>query len=110
MARSASGMVPSVYYAMQALSLAIYGDGLVLTAVTPTVVQLVPTRYELARIDATAVQSFVTTTPWSGLLSGATGFGTPRVTDLATTTVTVRGDTGQAEVRGTPSPSRSRPR
>lgn len=99
MVRSTGGMLASVHYLMQAPSLVIYGDGRVLTAVTPTVAQLVPARYQLARADAETVRGFVASALSGGLIGDTTDFGTPRVTDLDTTTVTVRGEQGQAEVR-----------
>ena len=51
MVMSSGGMAPAVYQALASPSLAIYGDGRVLTAVEAPVLQLLPARYEVARID-----------------------------------------------------------
>ena len=99
MVMSAGGMVPSVIYAMQSPSLAMYGDGRVLTAVPGPALQPVPARYEVARIDPADVQRFVAAARSTGLLGGSTDFGAPRMTDLATTTVLANGDGEPAQVR-----------
>lgn len=99
MVMSFGGLVPPVLYALESPSLVVYGDGRVLTAVTPTGPRLVPVRYELARIDPATVGGFVSSVQSGGLISAATDFGAPRVTDLATTTVLVHGDAGQAQVQ-----------
>ncbi len=88
---SAGGMVPAVLYAMQSPALAVYDDGRVLTVVPAAVTQLVPARYEVARVDPAAVRDFVATARAGGLFDGGTDFGSPRVTDLPTTTVTLDG-------------------
>lgn len=77
MVRSPGGLVLPAHYVMEAPALVIYGEDRVLTAVKPTVAQLVPTRYELARIDAVAVLGFVTAALSGGLLTGGTDFGPP---------------------------------
>lgn len=97
MVRSWGGMVPPVAYAMQSPALVIYGDGRVLTAVEPAVPRLVPMRYELARVDPGAVQRFVTSALSGGLLGGRMDFGSPKVTDLDTTTVIADDGSGPAE-------------
>ncbi len=91
MVMSAGGMVPAVLYAMQSPSLAVYGDGRVLTAVAAPALQLVPARYQLAHTDPAAVRDFVAAARSGGLFDGGTDFGSPRVTDLPTTTVMVDG-------------------
>lgn len=99
MVLSAGGMAPSVVYAMQSPSLAIYGDGRVLTTVPGPALQPVPARYELARVDPDDVRQFIAEARSGGLLDGNTDFGAPRMTDLPTTTVLVHGDGEPAQVR-----------
>ena len=98
MVMSSGGMAPAVYQALASPSLAIYGDGRVLTVVEAPVLQLLPARYEVARIDPTAAASFVADVEAGGLVNNGTDFGTPRVTDLPSTTVLVHGLTGQHQV------------
>lgn len=94
MVMSSGGMIPSVLSAMQSPSLALYADGRVLTALPAPALDLVPSRYDVARIDPAAVRDFVTAAQAGGLFDG-TDFGTPRVTDLDTTTVRA----GSAQIR-----------
>jgi hypothetical protein len=98
MVMSSGGMAPAVYQALASPSLAIYGDGRVLTVVEAPVLQLIPARYEVARIDPAAVASFVADVEAGGLINPGTDFGTPRVTDLPSTTVMVRGSNGSQQV------------
>jgi hypothetical protein len=98
MVMASGGMAPAVYQALASPSLAIYGDGRVLTAVEAPVLQLLPTRYEVARIDPAAVASFVADLVAGGLISNGTDFGTPRVTDLPSTTVLAHGIGGRHQV------------
>jgi hypothetical protein len=93
MVMSSGGMAPAVYQALASPSLAIYGDGRVLTAVESPALQLIPTRYEVARIDPAAVTSFVADVEADG-----TDFGTPRMTDLPSTTVMMYGPGGEQRV------------
>ena len=95
---SSGGMAPAAYQALASPSLAIYGDGRVLTAVEAPALQLIPTRYEVARIDPAAVASFVAGVEADGLINSGTDFGTPRVTDLPSTTVMVYGRGGEQRV------------
>lgn len=95
MVMSSGGMAPAVYQALASPSLAIYGDGRVLTVVEAPVLQLLPARYEVARIDPSSVASFVADVEASGLINPGTDFGTPRVTDLPSTSVMVHGSAGQ---------------
>jgi hypothetical protein len=99
MVMSAGGMVPSVIYAMQSPSLAMYGDGRVLTVIPAPALQPVPARYEVARVDPADVQQFVAAARSSGLLGGSIDFGAPRMTDLATTTVLANDHGEPAQVR-----------
>jgi hypothetical protein len=99
MVMSSGGMAPAVYQALASPSLAIYGDGRVLTAVEAPVLQLIPTRYEVAHIDPAAVASFVAEVEAGGLINPTTDFGTPRMTDLPSTTVMVNGRSGEQQVR-----------
>lgn len=99
MVMSAGGMVPSVIYAMQSPSLAMFGDGRVLTAIPAPALQPVPARYEVARIDPADVRQFVAAARSGGLLGGGIDFGAPRMTDLATTTVLANDDGDPAQVR-----------
>ena len=98
MVMSSGGMAPAVYQALSSPSLAIYGDGRVLTALETPVLQLLPARYEVARIDPAAVASFVADVEAGGLITNGTDFGTPRVTDLPSTSVLMHGSTGQQQV------------
>ena len=98
MVMSSGGMAPAVYQALASPSLAIYGDGRVLTAVEAPALQLIPTRYEVAKIDPAAVASFVADVEASGLINPTTDFGTPRMTDLPSTTVMVHGQNGSEQV------------
>ena len=91
------GLVRPVNYAMESPSVVIYGDGRVLT-ISADSAPLVPTRYDLARIDPAAVASFVSEVEAGGVISPGTDFGTPRVTDLATTTVMLNGANGPVQV------------
>ena len=94
---SAGGLVPPVFDALDSPELAIYGDGRVLTMVRSTELALVPARYEVARVDPAAVASLVSGAQSGSLFDPGTDFGSPRVTDLAVTTVTVRGPQGHSE-------------
>ena len=96
---SSGGMVPSVVSSLQSPSLAIYGSGRVLTRVEAPALQLVPSRYDVADLGVAAVQNFVSTAASAGIISEGMDFGTPRVTDLATTTVMLHGAAGSSEVR-----------
>jgi hypothetical protein len=98
MVMSSGGMAPAVYQALASPSLAIYGDGRVLTAVESPALQLIPTRYEVARIDPAAVTSFVADVEADGLINSGTDFGTPRMTDLPSTTVMMYGPGGEQRV------------
>jgi len=93
------GMVPPVISAMQSPSLAVYGDGRVLTSQKQVASQAVPARYVAADAGVDAVRSFVAAARSGGLLDGTTDFGSPRVTDVSTTEVMVRDDSGSSEVR-----------
>ena len=88
---TAGGLVPSVIYAMESPSIAVYADGRVLTAVRGSGPPTVPVRYELARVDPAAVSSFVSSVQARGVIGPGTDVGSPRVTDLGTTTVTLNG-------------------
>lgn len=90
------GLVRPVHYALESPSLVIYGDGRVLT-ISQDRAPLVPARYDLARIDPAAVASFVSGVEAGGVISPGADFGKPRVTDLATTTVTLNGANGQVQ-------------
>ena len=95
---SGGGLVRPVHYALESPSLVVYGDGRVLTIVNDGA-PLVPARYEIARVDPAAVASFVSGVQAAGVVSPGTDFGDPRVTDLATTTVTVHGAGAPVQVR-----------
>lgn len=98
MVMSSGGMIQPALSAMQSPSLAAFEDGRVLTATKVAARQLVPARYLLARLDPSTVTNFVAAALGSGLLDGSTDFGTPRFTDLATTTVLVDSGRERAEV------------
>lgn len=91
---STGGMSPPVVQALDSPSLVIYGDGRVLTMVEPLDIQVVPDRYTVARIDPATVASFVADAESDRLINSRTDFGTPRVTDLPSTWVTVQGANG----------------
>lgn len=99
MVMSSGGMAPAVYQALASPSLAIYGDGRVLTVVQAPALLLIPARYDVARIDPAAVASFVAGIEAGGLVSSGTDFGTPRMTDLPSTTVMIHGRGPQEQVR-----------
>lgn len=98
MVMSSGGMIPPALSAMQSPSLAAFADGRVLTATKVAARQLVPARYLLARVDPAMVTDFVTAALGSGLLDGSADFGTPRFTDLATTTMVVDSGRERLEV------------
>ena len=88
---SSGGMAPALLQALASPSLAIYGDGRVLTLVESPFTRLTPARYEVARIDPIAVASFVADVEAGGIVRPGTDFGTPRANDLPSTTVMVHG-------------------
>ena len=90
------GMAPALSYALASPSLQIYGDGRILTTVSSPAIQAVPARYELARLDPAAVATIVST--GENIVNPATDFGTPGVTDVGTTTVTLNGSHGPQQV------------
>lgn len=97
MVLSSGGMAPSVVASLQSPALAVYGDGRVLTRVQAPEPRLIPSRYEVADIGAAAVANFISTA--GGVIDAGTDFGTPRYTDLPTTTVLMHGQAAPAEVR-----------
>lgn len=99
MVRQYGGMVPAVISAMQSPSLAVFGDGRVLTSQKDSALQPLPARYAVADVGAEAVRAFVADVRSGGLLNGATDFGSPRVTDVSTTEVMVQDASGRAEAR-----------
>ena len=99
MVMNGGGMVPPLLYALQSPSLAVYGDGRVLSVVDPVARQPIPARYDVSRIDPATVASFAAGVQARGLISAETDFGTPRYTDLGTTTVLLDGEQGPSEVR-----------
>ena len=99
MVMSSGGMIPPVVAVMQSPSLVVYGDGRVLSKVPAPALQLVPARYEISDIGPGPVAAFVSKVRSGGLVSAATDFGSPPITDVDTTTVLVNGDGGPSEVR-----------
>lgn len=95
---STGGMLPPVVQALDSPWLVIYGDGRVLSMVDPTGVQVVPARYTVAHVAPETVASFVSGAEADGLINSATDFGTPRVTDLPSTWVTVNGAGGEKQI------------
>lgn len=95
---SGGGMAPAVIQAMQSPALAVYADGRVLTAVPAPALTPVPARYSLARIAPAAVRDFVAAAQAAGVVAG-TDFGSPRMTDLPTTTVLIDDGSGPVQVR-----------
>ena len=93
---SGGGMAPAVSYALASPSLLIYGDGRMLTKVNSLAIQAVPPRYEIARLDPLTVASFVASA--EATVRPGTDFGTPGVTDVGTTTVTLNGVHGMQQV------------
>lgn len=86
---TAGGMMPPIADALSSPALVIYGDGRVLTKVNSLAIQFVPARYDIARIDPSAVASFTSSAEQT--VNPDTDFGTPPVTDVGSTTVTVNG-------------------
>lgn len=99
MVMSAGGMLPPLLYALQSPSLVVYGDGRVLSVANRLARDPVPARYELRRADPGAVASFAAGAQAKAVITVGTDFGTPRYTDLGTTTVLLHGDQDPAEVR-----------
>lgn len=99
MVMSSGGMIPPIVAVMQSPSLVVYGDGRVLSKVPAPALQLVPARYEVTDVGPEAVAAFVSRVRSGGLISEATDFGAPPVTDVDTTTVLVQGDGGPSQVR-----------
>ena len=98
MVMSSGGMAPAVYQALAGPALAIYGDGRVLTLAESPLLTLIPARYEVAHIDPAVVASFVAQVEASGIVNPGTDFGTPRMTDLPSTTVLVASRNGEHKV------------
>ena len=93
---TSGGMDPAVSQALASPTLQIYGDGRMLTTVNSLAIQAVPARYEIARLDPAAMATFVST--GETVVNPATDFGTPGVTDVGTTTVTLNGSHGPQQV------------
>lgn len=96
--RQFGGMTPTVVSAMQSPSVAIFGDGRVLTSQQESALQPIPARYAVANVGAAAVRDFAASARSTGLFDG-TEFGSPRVTDVSTTEVMIQDDAGRSEVR-----------
>lgn len=86
---TAGGMMPAIADALASPALVIYGDGRVLTKVNSLAIQFVPARYDIARIDPVAVASFASSAEET--VNPDRDFGTPGVTDVGSTTVTLNG-------------------
>lgn len=99
MVMASGGMIPALVYALQSPSLVVYADGRIATLSAAVVPELIPARYDVARVDVAAVQSFLSSAGREGLISTATDFGTPRATDLDTTTVLLDTGAGPQQVR-----------
>ena len=97
MVLSSGGMAPSVVSSLQSPALAVYGSGRVLMKVLAPALQLVPSRYEAADAGPVAVENFVSNA--GTVINAGTDFGTPRFTDLPTTTVLLHGDGQPQEVQ-----------
>ena len=93
---SGGGMAPAVSQALASPALLMYGDGRILTKVNSLAIQTVPPRYEIARLDPLTVADFVSSA--EATVNPGTDFGTPRVTDVGTTTVTLNGGHGEQQV------------
>lgn len=92
------GLLPPLVYALESPSVVFYGDGRLVLAQGSTH-GIVPARFDVARVDPMAVASFVAEVEGSGLVSEATDFGRPDVTDLDVTMVTVQGEKGTGTAR-----------
>lgn len=92
------GMTPAVIAAMQSPSVAIFDDGHVLTSQKESALQPIPARYTVADAGVDAVRKFVASARLTGLFDGA-DFGSPRVSDVSTTEVTIQDDSGRSQVR-----------
>lgn len=97
--RQFGGMTPTVIAAMQSPTVAIFGDGRVLTSQKESALQPLPARYAVANVGADVVGDFVASVRAGGMISDGTDFGSPRVTDVSTTEVTIHDDAGRAQVR-----------
>lgn len=84
---TAGGMVPAIAQALSSPALVIYADGRVLTKVNSLAIQFIPARYDIARIDPSAVASFASSAGTA--VDPGTDFGTPGVTDVGSTRVTL---------------------
>ena len=95
---TAGGLVPQLYYLLESPSLVVYGNGRVLAQVANPHVGRVPARFEVARSDPASVAALAAGAEADGLVSPSTDFGTPRVTDMPTTRVLLRGRGDAVEV------------
>lgn len=96
---SGGGFVPVSANAADVPALTIYGDGRILATPEDTTRRYDATQeLELRRVSGADLQAFLDQADRSGLFSAGTDFGTPGVTDLATTTVTLHGADAAREV------------
>lgn len=93
---ASAGFAPAVFRALVSPALLIYGDGRMLTKVNTLAIQAVPARYEMARLDPATVAGFLSAARTT--VNPATDFGTPGVTDVGGTNVTLDDGHGQQKV------------
>lgn len=92
------GFSAPVYAALAAPVLAVRGDGRVVWRDPERTIGAVPSRYLTAQVDPMAVARFAARAESTGLISDLTDFGSPQVTDLGATTVSLHGEHGEAAV------------
>lgn len=95
---SAGGLLPHLLALMESPSLVIYGDGRVLTQVSPSGNPTTPARFELSQGDPLAVAGFVARAEAQGMVDASTDVGRPGVTDMGATRVLLHGDQGESQV------------
>ncbi len=89
--RTGGGFVPATVAAMETPSLLVYGDGRVIQVADAGQNFGVPKAYEVTTIDPLLVARFAIETEALDLITDATDFGDPRVTDMPSTSVRLHG-------------------
>jgi hypothetical protein len=89
-----SGMVPPFVQALTTPGVALYGDGRLLTLDRSSPAGGVPYAYQVAQADPREVAALVARAEASGLVDDDTDFGSPSITDMPVTTVSLHGRAG----------------
>ncbi|MGN6694321.1 MAG: hypothetical protein ACTHN0_09095 [Aquihabitans sp.] len=92
------GFVPSEYVLRTVPLVTIYGDGRILRSADSNDSTLRPIALEQARIPDDELDAFLSDAADSGLFDPGTDFGDPSITDMASTTVTLRTGSGPHSV------------